>query len=188
MRADPSGEFWWIIPALVIPILLTGCSSESDSPREDLADAPDLDVSTAAPSTYNCYGNAIGKQIVTNPTGYQKGDSTQKTFEAVINDLGKDNVRRLNSINDPIGDDEFMVALKCGPSDYHFIRLDGNHWYNKSGTAPGLYIDQSLVVADTWFAIWMNNGQAYMGDPRYGYPYYDDETIFFAIKAGWDTK
>ena len=92
------------------------------------------------------------------------------------------------SISDPIGDDEFKVALKCGPMDYHFIRLDGDEWYNKSGTAPGLYIDQSVVAGDVWYAMWINNGQAYVGDPRYGYPYYNDETIYFAVKVGWDAQ
>ena len=194
-RKDPTGQFW--ITALIVTavvavctVTLSGCSSQSapSSPRSDLANAPDLDVSTASPSSYNCYGNGIGKQINTNPTGYNRGDSTRETFESVKNDLGSNNVRELTSISDPIGDDEFKVALKCGPMDYHFIRLDGDEWYNKSGTAPGLYIDQSVVAGDIWYAMWMNNGQAYVGDPRYGYPYYNDETIYFAVKVGWDAQ
>ena len=194
-RKDPTGQFW--ITALIVTavvavctVTLSGCSSQSapSSPRSDLANAPDLDVSTASPSSYNCYGNGIGKQINTNPTGYNRGDSTRETFESVKNDLGSNNVRELTSISDPIGDDEFKVALKCGPMDYHFIRLDGDEWYNKSSTAPGLYIDQSVVAGDIWYAMWMNNGQAYVGDPRYGYPYYNDETIYFAVKVGWDAQ
>jgi len=196
MRVDQNGKFW--IPALVFTIVaiacvigLTGCSSQTtdSSPRSDLANAPNLDVNTASPDSYNCYGNGIGKQIVTNPTGYQKGDSTRKTFEAVKKDLGSGNVRELSSINDPIGDDEFKVAMKCGPSDYHFIRLTENGWYNKSGSQyQGLYINQSIVSNDIWLALWMNNGIAYYGDPRYGYPIYDDETIYFAVKVGWDAQ
>ena len=194
-RKDPTGQFW--ITALIVTavvavctVTLSGCSSQSapSSPRSDLANAPDLDVSTASPGSYNCYGNGIGKQICADPTGYIRGDSTRETFEAVKNDLGSNNVRELTSISDPIGDDEFKVALKCGPMDYHFIRLDSNGWYNKSGNAPGLYIDQSVVAEDIWYAMWMNNGQAYVGNPKYGFPFYNDETIYFAVKVEWDVQ
>ncbi len=185
MRADPNGEGWILAIALIVvlAVSLTSCSSKSEqeTPRDDLSNAPDLDVNTASPNSYNCYGNGIGKQIVTDPTGYSRGDSTRTTFEAVKKDLGVDNVRELASIDAPIGDDEFKVAMKCGPIDYHFIRLDGDSWYNKSGTAPGLYIDQKLVEADIWYAMWMQDGQAYMG-----LPYYNYETIYFAVKVGWD--
>ena len=80
--------------------------------------------------------------------------------------------------------DEFKVAMKCGPFDYHFIRLDGGGWYNKSGTAPGLFIDQSFVTSDIWCAIWTYNGMIFY-DPGM---FYDDETIYFAVKIGWDTE
>ena len=194
-KIDPTGQFWvtaLIVTAVVTActVTLSGCSSRATSgrTRSDLAKAPDLDINTASPDSYNCYGNGIGKQINTNPSGYNRGDSTRQTFESVKNDLGSNNVRELTSISDPIGDDEFKVALKCGPMDYHFIRLDGDKWYNISGTAPGLYIDQSVVTGDIWYAMWMNNGQAYVGDPQYGYPYYNDETIYFAVKVGWDVQ
>ena len=188
-RKDTTGQFWIealiVITVVVCVATFSGCSSQS-TPRSDLANAPDLDVSTASPDSYNCYGNAIEKQIKTNPTGYHNGDSTRETFEAVKNDLGSNNVRELTSINDPVGDDEFKVALKCGPTDYHFIRLDGDGWYNKSGEAPGLYIHQSMVEGDIWYSIWEYNGQVYVGDPRYGFPFYNYETIYFAVKVGWD--
>jgi hypothetical protein len=151
------------------------------APRKDLVAAPDLDIATASRYSYNCYGNGIGKQIRANPTGYVKGDSTAKTYEAVKDDLGQQNVRPLTSIDDAIGDDEFKVAIKCGPDDYHFIRLDGRGWYNKSGTMQGLYIDKNLVAADIWYPLWLENGMvASSGDL-----YYNDETIFFAVKKDW---
>ena len=156
--------------------------------RKDLRNAPDLDINTASPGQYNCYGNGIGKQIVANPTGYNIGDSTRKTFEAVKNDLGRDNVRELPSIDSPIAHNEFKVALKCGPMDYHFIRLVGDKWYNKSGTTQGLYVDQSVVSADIWYAMMMEDGQPKIGDPRVGYPYYNDETIYFAVNVRWDEQ
>ena len=73
--------------------------------------------------------------------------------------------------------------MKCGPVDYHFIRLDNDGWFNKSGTTAGAYIDQSIVEQDTWYPIVGING-----DPLVikGSTYYDDETIYFAVKVGWD--
>ena len=45
------------------------------------------------------------------------------------------------------------------------------------------YIDQSIVEQDTWYPIVGING-----DPLVikGSTYYDDETIYFAVKVGWD--
>lgn len=86
--------------------------------------------------------------------------------------------------NSEVSDDEFKVAMKCGPMDYHFIRLDNGGWYNKSGTAPGLFIAQSIVAGDIWYAMWMNNGKAYYRPDVYN----DDQTIYFAVKVGWDVE
>jgi hypothetical protein len=153
-------------------------------PREDLAEAPNLDITSASSESYNCYGNGIGKQIAANPSGYMLGDSTEKTFESVMKDLGTGNVRRLTSINDEVYANEYKVAIKCGPNDYHFIRLDGAGWYNKSGLMPGVHIDKSIVSAAVWYPIWMENGVIYSTQQVY----YDDKTIYFAVKKDWYTK
>ena len=186
-RVDPSGKLFVGLALLVGIVaascfLLTGCAEVSQSPRSDLANAPNLDVTSAPANAYNCYGNGIGKEIRTNPTGYQTGESTRTTFERVVKDLGQENVRELSSINDPIADNEFKVAMKCGALDYHFIRFNGDQWYNKSGTLPGVYISQSDVEAEVWYPMYMVNGKL-VKDTRYPYSY---ETIYFAVKVGWD--
>ncbi len=150
--------------------------------------APDLDINTASDSSYDCLGNGVMKQTVVNLPGYQKGDSTETTYSLLVKLVGAENIRRLDSIDDPIAENEFKVALKCGPSDYHFIRLDDFAWFNKSGKAHGLYVSQEIVVADTWYAMWVQDGVAYKGDPKSGFPYYDDATIYFALKKGWSIK
>lgn len=133
--------------------------------------------------TWNCFGNGIGKQVLTSPTGYAGGQSTEEVYAAVVNDLGgPNNVRRLSSIDSSINSDEFKVAVKCGPSDYHFIRqLSNGTWYNKSGTTVGLVISQDLVESSVWYARYMRNGV-----PTVDYSvYYDDTTIYFAVKKNW---
>ena len=187
MYVDPNGEsaiLAGIILTVVIiaaAVFLSGCGKSENAPREDLVNASDLDINTASPDTYNCYGNAIGKQIVANPTGYVKGDNVEKTFAAVCNDLGKDNVRRLNSIDDQIEDDEYKVAMMCAPNDYHFIRLYDDGWYNKSGTTNGLYVDQSIVEASVWYPMFEYNGQYYVNYQTQ----YTDGPIYFAVKKRW---
>ena len=81
---------------------------------------------------------------------------------------------------------EYKVALKCGPTDYHFIRLDAAGWYNKSGNLPGTYVDQSVVLGDVWYVYWDDNGKTRIGYPENGFDVYDyEDTIFFAVKEGW---
>ena len=155
-------------------------------PNSDLAKEPDLDINTASPGSYNCYGNAIGKVTTKSPSGYKTGDSTRETFNAVKKDLGGSNVRELESIDSPISKNEYKVALKCGKNDYHFIRLYGNKWYNKSGSLPGLYVNQSVVAGDIWYPMWAYNGRVYIVPPTEGC--YDDETIYFAVREGWDSQ
>ena len=192
-RRDASGDLW-VLAAIVIvacAVVLTGCSAEPDPPREDLAKADSLldksadELTETDKNSYNCYGNGIGKQINTDPTGYTEGDSTRDTFEAVKKDLGGDAyVRELDSIDAPIAEDEFRVAMKCGPTDYHFIRqLSDGTWYNKSGTTTGMLIPANAVEYGIF-----GDGKWYGLSVEYGIslPVYTYETIYFAVRMGWD--
>ena len=188
---DPSGRSWVAVLIVVLCcIFLTGCDSQ---PRQDLAEANSLlgkgadELSALDRKSYNCYGNGIAKQINADPTGYKPGDSTLKTFEAVKKDLGGDKyVRKLDSIYDPIGEDEFRVALKCGLVDYHFIRqLDDGTWYNKSGNGTGVVIPEEYVINGPYGdgAWWGYTAEQGISLPRYTY-----ETIYFAVRVGWDAE
>ena len=123
------------------------------------------------------------KKAYTFQQSVDKIERIDIVFEAVKKDLGAHNVRELNSIDDPIFLWEYKVAMRCGPTDYHFIRLDGDQWYNKSGTMQGVYIDRSRVEGDVWYPITIENGQLRVYDD----PYYDDEIIYFAVRKGWDS-
>ena len=187
-NADPRGTAWWplIIPMIILPLVLGGC--ESPAPNGELSAAPDLDISTASSESYNCYGNAIKKQIDADPTGYQQGDSTEETFRAVQEDLGgSKNCVRLESIDSPVEDGWYKVALMCGEYDYHFIRLDENGWFNKSGNDPnfrGCYKDEKYVNNTYWLPAGMVNGQVVFA--LNGLYYHDaNGPIFFAVREGW---
>ena len=75
-----------------------------------------------------------------------------------------------------------MVALKCGPTDFRFVRRTEQGWYNKSGLAEGGYIPESIVKQDTWYAMYSKNGRLYCSDQYY----YDGETYYLAVKKEWD--
>ncbi len=164
-------------------LLVLKKNNSTSKPREDLVSAKDLNRKKASSNSYNCYGNAIGKEIITYPTSYKVGDSTRKTFEAVKKDIGKSNIRELNSINDFISDDENLVALKCGPFDYHFmVRVDGI-WYNKPGTTPLIENENYLnVISKVWKGRYINKNGNIKNDDSIYY----DVTIYFAIKKDWD--
>ena len=193
MHTDSAGNFPGIGigigvgVGIAIMLLLTGCSA---APRNDLVQAPDLDITTASNESYNCYGNAIGKQIVADPTGYYWGMSEAEVFKAVQKDLGGEkNCVPLDSINSPVKEGWYMVALMCGLTDYHFIRLDEHGWYNKSGKNPavgGCYISQEMVDCQKWRGVGIKDGKlTVFAEP--GDPYYESETgpFYFAIRIGW---
>ena len=192
-RADPDGEFFGhIIVALIIigGILVSATScSKPKSVRADIKNAPALDISKAPSKTYNCYGNALKKQINTNPTGYQKGDSTESTFAAVQSDLGGEkNCKQLSSIDSPVDEGWYKVALMCGDTDYHFIRLTEDGWHNKSGAEswfPGCYVTENMVANNKWYPVGLIDGKPTVLKNNTVY-YNEDGPLYFEIRIGWD--
>ena len=47
---------------------------------------------------------------------------------------------------------------------------------------PGLNVDEKIVAGDIWCAMWKENNQIF----RSHLYYYNYETIYFAVKKGWD--
>ena len=81
-----------------------------------------------------------------------------------------------------------MVALKCGPYDYHFIVYDNGSIFNKQGITDlvdGCSIE--CIESDVWYPHFHTDEQL----RKYGEILkevkisYDDETIFFSIKRDW---
>ena len=59
------------------------------------------------------------------------------------------------------------------------LRRDADGWYSKQGTSPGIFVDQEYVESEKWVSI--NSNGSHNSDN-----YYDDKTIYFAVKIGWD--
>ncbi len=190
-RMDPSGKSWVVIIVKVIvtavlsvgALSLTACDMRTDSgAARYLAEKEDVVVGETPYDAYNCYGNAILKQERTWPVGYYQGASTRETFGYVQKELGVNNVEEVDLDTYTVGENEYLVALKCGKTDFHFARLDENGWYYKCGTAQGLYVSQSYIEGEKWYSMWIDE----KGKTVYGDTCYDDDTIYFVIKEGWD--
>lgn len=181
-RADPSGDIWGLIIGAGILLgaclLLTGCSAP------EIRDYPDLDIDTAPDVNYTCFGNGIMKEVVANLPGYTRGDSVDKTYDAVVSVVGEDNIRPLAGIDDVVYENEYKVALRCGPTDYHFIRETENGWYNKSGTYGGLYVSDEYVSGDKWYAQGYHpyTGQFVVDENTF----YNGKIIYYALRIDWD--
>ena len=163
----------------------------TSSIRDDLRKAEDLNTNTAPNWSYNCYGNAIKKQIVTDPSGYRMGDSVEKTFAAVQRDLGgASNCRRVASIDSAVPDGWYMVAMMCADTDYHFIRLDEIGWFNKSGYdshVGGCYLPEELVRNNKWLPAGVIDGVQYLFTGENTPVYYNENgPLIFIVREGWD--
>ena len=184
MRADPSGDSWVIIP-IFIAIFLSGCSDSDDfeSYQKNILEAPGIDVAEDDPQLYNCFGNALGKYINEDPFGFAIGNTTKDVYLLVQKTVGKEYIRPLESINSPIDSDEYRVALKCGPSGYHFIRQDETGWVNKAGAEYlSVYVSATYVDGPSWGGVYMFNGKVEYEEAAC----YTSPTFYFAIKKGWD--
>jgi len=179
-RVDSTGQFWLTALAItavvaICTFTLSGCSDPSNS----FAKAPDLDIDTAPAKTYDCLGNALNKQINSNLIGYTKGDSTDFVREYVRDIVGVGYYRPLDSIDSPIYDDEYRVAVKTSDVDYHFIRETEFGWYDKPGDLAGSYVKPEYVDG----AVWSYTKNIFDEEVT---SYYNTDTKYFAITIGWD--
>lgn len=124
------------------------------------------------------------------PSGYYIGATAKEVFGMVQRDLGGEQNCRISSFDDAVPDGWYKVALMCSSTDYHFIRLTENGWYNKSGNdsqVGGCYIPEDMVNCNRWYACGEVEGQNYIFNLP-GYPIYESPTgpIYFIVRIGWD--
>ena len=116
---------------------------------------------------YNCGGYALGCYSWYCPFGYQVTD-----FEKNVNQILKDfpNVRRIENSQDLLPD-EYMVAFRLSPSDFHFMkRAKNGTWREKRGSQSEIRIvPKSVVFGEVWSPHRFDNG-------------YRGEIAFFAVK------
>ena len=100
-------------------------------------------------------------------------------------------IRELLSITDPIGDDEYRIALRVGSAevksmstgepvqvnDYHFMRQDADgSWSHKPGSQPVQYLpDGETPETVSWDLLYKDGTVAYQG-------FYDSEIKYFAVE------
>ena len=90
-------------------------------------------------------------------------DKLEETVEWMLERVP--DLRRVNGVED-LEDDEYLIAYKCGRSDFHYCkRLPNGQWWHKMGSSRTRRIAEHKVYSDTWLG-----GK------------YDSETAFFAKK------
>ena len=201
--SDPTGQFWGaVLLGVLIVGTLVGClpnspnsknssrnssSSAREQYRDYLRNAPNLDRNTASTSSYNCYGNALGKEIFSSPGGYYEGASVEEIYEMVVFDVGAENVRRLDGYT-RVNADENFVALRVRDKearfkwekDYHFIvEVDGKV-YNKPGALDLRTETVGIFVGEMWYP-YPGGPRDYRNDGKG----YDSDIIYFALKKEW---
>ena len=116
---------------------------------------------------YNCGGYALGCYSWYCPFGHQVTN-----FEENVNQILKDfpNVRRIENSQDLLPD-EYMVAFRLSPSDFHFMkRAKNGTWREKRGSQSEIRIvPKSVVFGEVWSPHRFDNG-------------YRGEIAFFAVK------
>lgn len=127
---------------------------------------------------FNCGGYALETYNWICP--YDTDEDSDRLFDDWYNTMSSDekleetvewmlhnvpDLRRVNGVED-LEDDEYLIAYKCGYSDFHYCkRLPSGIWMHKMGSSRTRRIAEYKVYADTWL-----NGK------------YDSKTAFFAKK------
>ena len=192
-RVDPSGHFGvtsLFVGALVcgVGILLTSCTAEvSYGAAQPFKEAKGGERSNSP----NCYSYAIGYYNKSYNPGEFSGkpyiaslSSVASSIEEDMKTLGR-SVRRLNSYNSSIKDNEYRIALRVKSFpftkdrtgqiyfdwDYHFmVQTATGAWAEKHGPGGDALVHE---IGETPETISWDRGN------RIGY--YDSEIIYFAI-------
>ena len=116
---------------------------------------------------YNCGGYALGCYSWYCPFAHQVRD-----FEKNVNQILKDfsNARLIDDIQD-LMPNEYMVAFRLSPDDFHFMKRSKNGvWREKRGSQSEIRIvPKSVVFGEVWSPHRYDNG-------------YRGKIAFFAVK------
>ena len=157
-RIDPTGNAWWIIPLLIVPIVLFGCTNETDPDSQNV----------------NCYAYAmrLEKDPITGESFEQKPDpgafsGNRLEPTDIVGNRNKDSYNIYNRVisdADALGYECYMVHSADHPTpeggwqiaiaytntvpgygwDYHFWRRDyDGTWSHKPGNKAISYVDFS---------------------------------------------
>ena len=190
-KSDPTGEFWWVIPVVVIALCLSGCSSENT-----VGAAPDY--VKIGPSdgnrdkNPNCYSYVLGDYTMSHDPGDFSMSFTDYSVSSVADAVERDmkalnrGCRRIESYDSPIRSNEYRIALRVsqleqintpyGPIpdflgwDYHFmVQTSSGLWAEKRGPAGESILHSS------------GNPSTLSWDNANTTGFYTSEIIYFAI-------
>ena len=117
---------------------------------------------------YNCGGYALGCY-----SWYCPFDRHVRDFEKNVNQILKDfpNIRLVDNIQN-IMPNEYAVAFRLSPTDFHFMKQSKNGvWSEKRGSQPEIRIvPKSVVFGEVWSPHRYDNG-------------YRGEIALFAVKV-----
>jgi RHS repeat-associated protein len=179
VRYDPTGEiWWWIIPVAVVLIgSMSGCSSQPTaySPKYNKY----YTTWTKAMMNYNCYAYAIGRTDLRMNPGYFS-DSKFKLNIDTLKDYVCADLKKLGYNSKPVEktykptSKETMIALRIGPSDYHFMkRMSDGSWTHKPGQTAII-----KLIGNPWdYTKWYGE---YYYDGKWGVnnTYYDSKIYY----------
>jgi len=182
---DNSGKSFAAVALMLgaMTLMLTSCTvPESSSSGYDNA---------------NCYGYALGINEDLK-VGQKSGNVIKEPYtieqvqEAVLSDNKDRNIRPLDSISDPISDNEYRIALRIGfqesqnpfnwdekktTYDYHFMKEDENGiWSHKPAGHSVEYLSEGETPDDVLWNLYNE-----IGNPEI-VGFYEGPTVYFAIE------
>ena len=185
MCVDPTGTFWWIIPIIVIPMLLSGCNQSTSDYGAASEYAP------TDSTEFNCYAYALGETEWRDVggNGYIPDSlDVDEIAEMVVEDvteLGR-SIRIIESHDAPIARNEYRIALRTSATDYHFMKQhsDGS-WSHKPSICKSRLIEGTNPSVVSWDVptydtmLWAFTGR--VEETGYIENYYNSKTIYFAV-------
>ena len=192
MNVDPTGEFPWLVVAIVLVVSSLFLQSCAKQPTSDVGSAqPYVHMEGSDdPQSPNCYAYAIGSPVNEQPgassgrfpTNWNDVNDVGKSVEADLKAKGY-SVRRISGPNAKVYDNEFKIALRVGTKpyyydwitgrayyDYHFMRqTDTGQWAEKHGYGGESILWETGMTPD--------NIPWTLG----GYLYYDSDIVYYAV-------
>ena len=164
MRVDCCGEAWWFFVPVVIggfSLFLTGCSNKSNNKPKAYRPVYNK-FYIAWPEdmlNYNCYAYSIGVTSKRINPGYYSDRKFKLNLNTIKNNTIAD-LKKLGYKSKTVAYNyrpkarETMIALRIGPTDYHFMKRQTNtgYWFHKPGKTSIIRLIGNPWDYDVWYS------------------------------------